>query len=49
MRALLLDARASMDMAPSVAKLMASELKENKKWQKEQVESYTALAQEYVL
>jgi glycerol-3-phosphate dehydrogenase len=49
MRALLLDARASMDMAPAVAKLMAAELRLHKKWQKEQVEDYTSLAQEYVL
>lgn len=49
MRALLLDARASMDMAPAVAKLMASELKMNKKWQKEQVDAYIDLAKGYVL
>ena len=49
MRALLLDARASMDMAPAVAKLMAAELRLSKKWQKEQVEEYTSLAQEYIL
>ncbi|MBN1465629.1 glycerol-3-phosphate dehydrogenase/oxidase [candidate division KSB1 bacterium] len=49
LRALLLDARASIEMAPAVAKLMASEMKMNKKWQKEQVKAYTSLAQEYLL
>lgn len=49
MRALLLDARASMDMAPTIARLMAAELNLSKKWQKDQVDLYTALAQDYVL
>ncbi|MBN1560426.1 FAD-dependent oxidoreductase [candidate division KSB1 bacterium] len=49
LRALLLDARASIEMAPLVAKLMAAEMKMNKKWQKEQVRAYTSLAQEYLL
>jgi glycerol-3-phosphate dehydrogenase len=36
-------------MAPAVAKLMAAELHHNKKWQKQQVEAYTRLAQDYIL
>jgi glycerol-3-phosphate dehydrogenase len=49
LRALLLDARASIEMAQAVAKLMASEMKKNKRWQREQVRAYTSLAQEYLL
>ncbi|MBN2012264.1 glycerol-3-phosphate dehydrogenase/oxidase [candidate division KSB1 bacterium] len=48
-RALLLNARASVEMAPIVAELMMKELGRNKKWKKEQIESYKALAANYVL
>ncbi|MEJ2635014.1 MAG: glycerol-3-phosphate dehydrogenase/oxidase [Calditrichia bacterium] len=48
-RALLLDARASIEMAPEVAKIMAKELRRDKKWQREQVASYTKLAEGYLL
>lgn len=48
-RALLLDAKASIEMAPEVARIMADELGQNKKWQKDQVEEYTRLAEEYTL
>jgi glycerol-3-phosphate dehydrogenase len=48
-RALLLDARASIDMAPEVAELMASELGKNKKWQLDQVSQYKKLAEGYLL
>ncbi len=48
-RALLLDARASMEMAQPVAKLMAAEMNKSKKWQREQVENYKTLAREYIL
>ena len=48
-RALLLDAAASIAMAPTVAWLMAEELNYDEKWEKEQVEAYTKLAQEYLL
>ena len=48
-RLLLLDARASIEAAPVVAKIMARELGYNKKWQKEQIEAYTSLAKEYIL
>jgi glycerol-3-phosphate dehydrogenase len=49
MRALLLDARASIEMAPAVARLLATELGKTKKWQKEQVDVYASLAREYIL
>lgn len=48
-RALILDARAAIDMAPLVAKLMAGKLKKKKKWQKEQVESFKLTAQKYII
>lgn len=48
-RALLLDARASIAMAPKVAKIMAHELKQGRSWQKQQIASYTELAHGYLL
>jgi len=48
-RALLLDARASLEMAEPVADLMAEELGKDKKWKQKQVKDYTALAGEYLL
>ena len=48
-RALLLDARASIDMAPEVARLMGDKLDKSKAWQSEQVETYRALAHRYIL
>jgi glycerol-3-phosphate dehydrogenase len=48
-RALLLDAKASVEMAPEVAKLMAGEMGVDKKWQKEQVENYNEIAKGYIL
>lgn len=48
-RALLLDAKESINMAPEVAKILATELKKSRKWQKAQVESYTKLAKNYIL
>jgi glycerol-3-phosphate dehydrogenase len=48
-RALLLDARASVDVAPQVAKLMAKHLRRGRKWQREQVEAYTEVASGYIL
>jgi glycerol-3-phosphate dehydrogenase len=48
-RSLFLDANASIEMAPIVAKLMAKELKKNRKWIKEQVESYTLIAKSYLV
>ncbi len=48
-RALLLDARASMEMAPRVAEMMAVELKKDAAWVSGQVEAYQELAKGYVL
>ncbi|MEX0927976.1 MAG: glycerol-3-phosphate dehydrogenase/oxidase [Balneolales bacterium] len=46
-RALLLDARASVEMAPEVARLMAEEAGYDEEWIKSQVTAYTELAQCY--
>ncbi len=48
-RSLLLDARASMEMAPEVARLMAKELGRDGQWQKDQVREYKTLAEGYIL
>ena len=48
-RALFLDASASIDMAPTVAWLMAEELGYDEKWEKKQIEEYTELAHGYLL
>ena len=48
-RALFLDARASIEMAPVVAHLIAVELKHDKKWEEKQVLEYTKLANGYIL
>ena len=48
-RALFLDARAAIDMAPAVAALMAAELHKTPDWEKEQIKSFTKLAQSYLL
>ncbi len=48
-RTLLLDARASMAMAPAVAVLMAEELGRDEAWQRAQVEAYRALAAGYLV
>jgi len=48
-RALLLDARASMEAAPRVAALLAEVLGRDEAWQAEQVTGYRALAAGYVL
>lgn len=48
-RALLLDARASMDMAPQVARLMATELNRDDAWITSQIDDYRKLARGYLL
>ena len=48
-RALILDAQAAIDIAPVAAKLMAKKLNKNKKWQKEQVETFTTKAKKYLV
>lgn len=48
-RALLLDAKASMEAAEQVADLMAAELGRDKQWRTDQVRQYRALAGDYLL
>ncbi len=48
-RALLLDARASIEAAPRTAELLAGELGRDAAWRKAQVREFTALARSYVL
>jgi len=48
-RALLLGAKASIEIAPKVAALMANELGRDKAWQKKAVADYLAVARRYVL
>jgi glycerol-3-phosphate dehydrogenase len=47
-RALLLDAKASIECAPLVAEIMAQELIQDKNWQEKQVAEYQNLAKEYL-
>ncbi len=47
-RALFLDARAAIDAAPRVAACMASEMKRNETWQREQTEAFLTTAAGYV-
>jgi glycerol-3-phosphate dehydrogenase len=48
-RALLLNARESIRIAPEVARIMSQELHKDEQWIKEQVEEYTRLANNYIL
>ncbi len=48
-RWLLLDARASIQAAPVVAKLMGEELNYRRRWQREEIQNYTELAKGYIL
>lgn len=48
-RALLLDARASIEAAPKVATLLAKELTRNEAWVQDQIRQYEDLAQGYVI
>jgi len=48
-RSLLLDARASMEMAPKVAELMARELKKDDAWAANQIHQYRQLASGYLI
>ncbi|MCK4747542.1 MAG: FAD-dependent oxidoreductase, partial [Bacteroidales bacterium] len=48
-RAIQLDARESIRIAPRVAEIMAAELGYGKEWVKEQVETYNKLAEGYLL
>lgn len=49
LRALLLDARASIDAAPTVARLVANELGYDAGWQQRQVEEFVQTANRYLL
>jgi glycerol-3-phosphate dehydrogenase len=48
-RALFLDARAAMAMAPAVARLMAGEMGKDENWERAQVDAFREVAQGYVL
>jgi len=48
-RALFLDARAAIEMAPKVAKIMAKEMKKDENWEKQQIEEFIELAKGYYL
>jgi glycerol-3-phosphate dehydrogenase len=48
-RALFLDAKAAMNMATAVARLMAEELKKDGDWEKEQIVSFMNVAKNYIL
>jgi glycerol-3-phosphate dehydrogenase len=48
-RALLLDAREAMLVAPKVAKIMAAELGKNEQWEKEQIKEFEKIASSYIL
>ena len=49
LRALFLDSRAAIDMAPVVSALMAKELHKDKNWENIQVADFTYIAQGYLL
>lgn len=48
-RMLFLDAREAVEMAPAVARIMARELDKDEAWEQQEVESFTRLAQRYIL
>ena len=48
-RALFLNARAAIRMAPAVAALMAHELGRDEAWQRREVSAFTSLARRYIL
>lgn len=48
-RALFLNARAAIEMAPAAAKLLASELRRDEQWQAEQVNEFSRVAQGYLV
>ncbi len=48
-RCLLLNARAALDVAPAVARIIADELEQGEDWINDQVQTFTRLAQGYIL
>lgn len=49
LRALYLDAKASVLMAPKVASVMAKELKKDKNWEEQQILDYTEISKAYII
>ncbi len=49
LRALLLDARLSIEIAPTVASIMSKELGKDAIWEKDQISQFVNLAQDYLL
>lgn len=47
-RALLLDARAAIESAPLVARLMAKEMNKNEQWIKDQIDTFNTVAKNYL-
>ena len=47
-RALFLNAKAAIEIAPKVAEIMAKELKKDKKWLEDEVHAFKSLAQNYI-
>ena len=47
-RALLLDARASMESTEVVVEIMARELQKDKSWKKQQIKIFLKLAEKYL-
>jgi glycerol-3-phosphate dehydrogenase len=48
-RALILDARASMEAAPDVVRVMAKEMGKDEEWEKDQLERYLRRASAYLV
>ncbi|MEX0724541.1 MAG: glycerol-3-phosphate dehydrogenase/oxidase [Gracilimonas sp.] len=48
-RALLLDAKASVEMAPEVGRLLAKEFRKDEEWVKQEVKEYEQVAKNYIL
>lgn len=49
LRALFLDARASVEIAPKIAEFMAQELNKDENWQKLQLEEFNRIAENYLI
>uniref|UniRef100_UPI003216BAFF glycerol-3-phosphate dehydrogenase/oxidase n=1 Tax=uncultured Draconibacterium sp. TaxID=1573823 RepID=UPI003216BAFF len=48
-RALFVDARAAIEMAPRVAQILAKELKKSAEWETEQIKEFTKVAKGYIV
>jgi glycerol-3-phosphate dehydrogenase len=48
-RALFLDARAAIEIAPLVAEMLAKELSKDAVWQQQQIKEFNTIANQYVL